>query len=148
VRCPAAPFRRGANVVATNGTKPRKGFRIPDQTAHITFSGTDYDGAEIWVKLNVSFAHYIALREAAEGDDQARMAELFGGEVLMEWNLEDASGGPVPATGDGMLQIPLSLAMLIVQHWIEAVSAVPAPLPETSGDLSTLAAASTVTGEG
>jgi len=67
---------------------------------------------------------------------------------LMEWNLEDASGGPVPATGDGMLQIPLSLAMLIVQHWIEAVSAVPAPLPETSGDLSTLAAASTVTGEG
>ena len=105
----------------------KKGFRIPDQTAHITFSGTDYDGAEIWVRLNVSFAHYIALREAAEGDDQAKMAELFGSEVLMEWNLEDASGEPVPATGDGMLQIPLSLAMLIVQHWIEAVSAVPSP---------------------
>jgi len=49
-------------VVATNGTtaKAKKGFRIPDQTAHITFSGTDYDGAEIWVRLNVSFAHYIA----------------------------------------------------------------------------------------
>jgi len=66
---------------------------------------------------------------------------------LMEWNLEDASGEPVPANGAGMLQIPLSLAMLIVQHWIEAVSAVPAPLSETSGDLSTLAAASTATGE-
>ena len=131
-----------------NGTTPKKGgFRIPDQTAHITFSGTDYDGAEIWVRLNVSFAHYIALREAAEGDDQAKMAELFGGEVLMEWNLEDASGEPVPATGDGMLQIPLSLAMLIVQHWIEAVSAVPVPLEPPSGDLSTLAAASTATGE-
>ena len=135
-------------MVATNGTtaQTKKGFRIPDQTAHITFSGTDYDGAEIWVKLNVSFAHYIALREAAEGDDQAKMAELFGGEVLMEWNLEDALGKPVPATGAGMLQIPLSLAMLIVQHWIEAVSVVPAPLSETSGDLSTLAAASTATG--
>jgi hypothetical protein len=128
-------------VVALNGAKVKKGFRIPDQTAHITFSGTDYDGAEIWVRLNVSFAHYIALREAAEGDDQAKMAELFGGEVLMEWNLEDASGEPVPATGDGMLQIPLSLAMLIVQHWIEAVSAVPVPLEPPSGDLSTLAAA-------
>ena len=136
-------------MVATNGTtaQTKKGFRIPDQTAHITFSGTDYDGAEIWVKLNVSFAHYIALREAAEGDDQAKMAELFGGEVLMEWNLEDADGKPIPTTGDGMLQIPLSLAMLIVQHWIEAVSAVPVPLSETSGDLSTLAAASTATGE-
>jgi hypothetical protein len=136
-------------VVATNGTTPqtKKGFRIPDQTAHITFNGTDYDGAEIWVKLNVSFAHYIALREAAESDDQARMAELFGSEVLMEWNLEGASGEPVPATGDGMLQIPLSLAMLIVQHWIEAVSGVPAPLEPQSSDFSTLEAASTATGE-
>ena len=132
-----------------NGTthQTKKGFRIPDQTAHITFSGTDYDGAEIWVRLNVSFAHYIALREAAEGDDQAKMAELFGGEVLMEWNLEDASGEPVPATGDGMLQIPLSLAMLIVQHWIEAVSGVEAPLEPKSSDFSTLAQASTATGE-
>jgi hypothetical protein len=136
-------------VVAVNGaiTKARKGFRIPDQTAHITFSGTDYDGAEIWVRLNVSFAHYIALRKAAESDNQAEMAELFGGEILMEWNLEDASGKPISATGGGMLQIPLSLAMLIVQHWIEAVSAVPTPLPEPSGDISTLAAASTATGE-
>jgi hypothetical protein len=128
-------------VVAVNGVK--KGFRIPERTAHITFSGTDYDGAEIWVRLNVSFAHYLALREAAEGDNQAKMAELFGGEVLMEWNLEDASGTPVPATGAGMLQIPLSLAMLIVQHWIEEVAGVPNPLGETSSDLSTLAAAST-----
>ena len=140
--------RWGCSNVGLNGTKARKGFRIPDQTAHLTFSGTDYDGAEIWVRLNVSFRHYISLREAAEGDDQAKMAALFGGDVLMDWNLEDASGEPVPATGDGMLQIPLSLAMLIVQHWIEAVAAVPAPLGETSGDISTLAAASTVTVEG
>ena len=136
-------------MVATNGTTAQttKGFRIPDQTAHITFSGTDYDGAEIWVKLNVSFAHYIALREAAEGDDQAKMAELFGSEVLMEWNLEDASGEPVPANGAWMLQIPLSLAMLIVQHWIEAVSGVEAPLEPQSSDFSTLEAASTAMGE-
>ena len=136
-------------MVTLNGTtaQPKKGFRIPDQTAHITFSGTDYDGAEIWVKLNVSIAHYIALRAAAEGDDQAKMAELFGSEVLMEWNLEAASGEPVPANGAGMLQIPLSLAMLIVQHWIEAGSGVEAPLEPPSGDLSMLAAASTATGE-
>jgi hypothetical protein len=130
-------------MVTTNGVKEKKGFRIPDQTAHITFAGTDYDGAEIWVRLNVSFAHFIALRAAAEGDDQASMADLFGNEALMEWNLEDASGAPIPATGDGMLQIPLSLAMLIVQHWIEAVAGVSAPLETTSGDISTLAEAST-----
>ena len=126
-----------------NGTKARKGFRIPDQTAHLTFSGTDYDGAEIWVRLNVSFRHYIALREAAEGDDQARMAALFGGDVLMEWNLEDDAGQPIPANGEGMLEIPLSLAMLVVQHWVEAVSGVASPLPEKSEDISMLQAAST-----
>ena len=127
-----------------NGTTPKKGFRIPDQTAHLTFSGTDYDGAEIWVRLNVSFRHYIALREAAEGDDQAKMAALFGGDVLMSWNLEDDAGQPIPANGEGMLEIPLSLAMLVVQHWVEAVSGVSSPLPETSGDINMLAAASTV----
>jgi hypothetical protein len=130
-------------VVTVNGTKARKGFRIPDQTAHLTFSGTDYDGAEIWVRLNVSFRHYIALREAAEGDDQAKMAALFGGDVLMSWNLEDDAGQPIPANGEGMLEIPLSLAMLVVQHWVEAVSGVSSPLPEKSEDISTLAAAST-----
>ena len=131
-------------MVTLNGAKAKKGFRIPDQTAHLTFSGTDYDGAEIWVRLNVSFRHYIHLREAAEGDDQARMADLFGGNVLMDWNLEDDDGQPIPANGEGMLQIPLSLAMLVVQYWVEAVSGVSSPLSETSGDINTLAAASTV----
>jgi len=135
-------------MAGSNGvqTQTRAGYRIPEKTARITFDGTDYDGAEILVRLNVSFRHYVTLREAAEGNDQARMAELFGGEVLMSWNLEDASGAPVPANGDGMLQIPLTLAMLIVQHWVEAVADVPAPLSETSADINTLAAASTVTG--
>ena len=72
------------------------------------------------------------------------MAALFGGDVLMDWNLEDDAGQPIPANGEGMLEIPLSLAMLVVQHWVEAVSGVSSPLPETSGDINMLAAASTV----
>jgi hypothetical protein len=135
----------GRNGVQTQTTA---GYRIPETTARIIFDGTDYDGAEVFVRLNVSFRHYLALREAAEGNDQAWMAELFGGEVLMSWNLEDSSGAPVPADGDGMLQIPLTLAMMIVQHWVEAVADVPNPLEEPSADISTLAAASTVTGTG
>jgi hypothetical protein len=66
----------------------------------------------------------------------------------MEWNLEDADGQPLPADGDGMMAIPMDLTNLVVQHWVEAVAAVPAPLEPPSGDLNTLAAASTVTVEG
>ena len=130
-------------MVAVNGVKAKKGFRLPERTARITFEGTDYDGAEIRVRLSVSFAQFIALRESAQGEDQEGMARLFGETVLMDWNLEDAEGEPLLADGDGMMMIPLDLANLVVQHWVEEVAGVPAPLSETSGDIDTLAAAST-----
>ena len=130
-------------MVAVNGAKVRKGFRLPERTALINFEGTDYDGAEIRVRLSVTFAQFIALRESAQGEDQEGMARLFGETVLMDWNLEDADGKPIPADGDGMLAIPLELTNLIVQHWVEAVSGIPAPLEPPSGDINTLAAAST-----
>jgi len=130
-------------VVATNGATVRKGFRIPERTALINFQGTDYDGAEIRVRLSVTFAQFIALRESAQGEDQEGMARLFGETVLMDWNLEDADGNLIPADGDGMLAIPLELTNLVVQHWVEAVAGVPAPLSEPFGDIDTLAAAST-----
>jgi len=133
-------------MVATNGTKPR--FRIPEKTAHMTFEGTDYDGCEVRVLLSVTFAQFIALRESAQGEDQESMARLFGDNVLMDWNIEDAEGHPIPANGEGMMAIPLQLTNLVVQYWVQAVAGVPAPLVEISGDLSTLAAASTVRGEG
>ena len=132
-------------MVTTNGTKAevRKGFRLPEKTARITFEGTDYDGAEIQLRLSVSFAQFIELRESAQGEDQEGMARLFGQNVLMDWNLEDADGKPIPADGDGMLAIPLELTNLVVQHWVEEVAGVPRPLPEPSADIDTLAAAST-----
>jgi len=130
-------------VVATNGATVRKGFRIPERTALINFQGTDYDGAEIRVRLSVTFAQFIALRESAQGEDQEGMARLFGETVLMDWNLEDAGGNLIPADGDGMLAIPLELTNLVVQHWVEEVAGVPSPLSEPSGDIDTLAAAST-----
>jgi len=133
-------------VVAVNGAKVRKGFRLPERTALINFQGTDYDGAEIQIRLSVTFAQFIELRESAQGEDQEGMARLFGQNVLMDWNLEDDDGQPIPADGDGMLAIPLELTNLIVQHWVEAVSGVPAPLEPQSSDFSTLEAASTAMG--
>ena len=135
-------------MVAVNGARVRKGFRLPERTARMTFDGTDYAGAEIQVLLSVSFARFIELREAAQGEDQEGMARLFGQNILMEWNLEDTDGESIPADGDGMLAIPLALTNLIVQHWVEEVAGVSAPLVEPSGDLSTLAAASTAPATG
>ena len=72
-------------MVTTNGLQPavRKGFRVPEKTARITFEGTDYDGAEIILRLSVTFAQFIALRESAQGDDQEVMEPL---EFMDNWN--------------------------------------------------------------
>ena len=62
-------------MVAVNGATVRKGFRLPERTAKINFEGTDYDGAEIQLRLSVSFAQFIALRESAQGEDQEGIRE-------------------------------------------------------------------------
>ncbi len=131
-----------------NGAKTEKlggfnGFKVPDKTAIVRFEGTDYDGAEIVLRLNVSLARYLELRELSEAGDQAGMANLFGDNMLASWNLEDDSG-PIEASGAGMMSLPMEFATLIITQWVDTVANVPAPLDQPSGDLSTLAEASTV----
>ena len=62
---------------------------------------------------------------------------------MIDWNLEDDDGNPVPANAEGMTMIPVELVNLMVGHWAEAVSDIPDPLEKTSSDISTLAQLST-----
>jgi hypothetical protein len=134
-------------MVAVNGVKAakKKGFRIPDKVAVITFEGTDYDGAEIRAKLNVNFKYFSEIQAAISEDSTngLRVAELFGDHALIDWNLEDYEGDPVPANAEGMTMIPVELVNLMVGHWAEAVSDIPDPLEKISSDISTLAQLST-----
>ena len=127
-----------------NGAKTEKrgGFKVPDKTAIVRFEGTDYDGAEIVLRLNVSLEHYLDLRQMSEDGDQAGMANLFGDQMLASWNLENDSG-PIPASGVGMMTLPMEFATLIITQWVDTVANVPVPLDQPSGDLSMLAEAST-----
>jgi hypothetical protein len=135
-------------VVTVNGSKngakteKRGGFKVPDKTAMVRFEGTDYDGAEIVLRLNVSLEHYLDLRQMSEAGDQAGMAMLFGDNMLSSWNLEDDSG-PIEANGDGMMFLPMEFATLIIGQWVDTVANVPAPLDQPSADLSMLAEVST-----
>ena len=144
-----AQFRRGHSMTTTNGQKPVKkettgGFRIPEELVRFTLRGA-YEGAWVSCRLNVSMRYFGELRKAAEAEDQEAMAMLFGDNVLSEWNLEDPAGEPLPANGEGMMGIPLQMAMQIVSAWVEEVSGLTEanPLGETSGDISALAALST-----
>ena len=115
--------------MVTNSHKPR--FRIPQKTALLLFDGTDYEGAEIRVHLNVSLAYFFSALEREETEDarallEARVANLLT--LLVAWNLEDSEGQPMPITGDTVAALPQDLLLLISRAWSQAVQGGP-PLP-------------------
>ena len=123
-----------------NGHKA-KGFRFPVKTALLKFDG-DFDGAEVRVRLNVPLQVYLDVQDAAANLTAARdggaggsLRELYGpfAAVIVDWNLEDGGGEPIPATAAGMLQVPPQFLALIIQAWGRASVEVPVPLPEPSG---------------
>lgn len=56
-----------------------------------------------------------------------RVMEAFGG-ALVEWNLTDDDGTPVPATTAGLRTLDAHLFKAVALAWIEAITAVPRPL--------------------
>jgi|SRR6188508_330762 len=54
---------------------------------------------------------------------------------VIEWNLEDADGNPIPVTVDGITQnMEPQVPTLILRHWYRAARGVTAPLEPISSD--------------
>lgn len=70
---------------------------------------------------------------AEEVEKRDRSYELFASR-LVEWNLESKPGEPLPMTLDGMRQLDWSWGKDFIRSWVKAVSDVPAPLSQPSGD--------------
>lgn len=87
-----------------------------------------------------------AQRELADGDKDEdgeagkAVIELFQlmADQMIEWNVTEEDGTPVPPTMDGIRQQELPFNMAIIDAWQTAVSDVPAPLEHgsPSGDPS------------
>lgn len=104
------------------------GFKIPERTAVLTFKGSAYEGAEVRVRLNVPLQVFFDL--ASQEGLQA--FQPFGDAVLSSWNLETAEGRPIPATGKGMLTLPLDFGLWLIRAWVKEVSTLSTPLVEPS----------------
>ena len=104
-----------------------KGFRIQKRTARLVFSG-DYEGAEVVVRLDVPVSVFIQIQDMVSNDDQFRVFEVFGDKVLEEWNIENDDGNPVPSTAEGMQNVPLEFANIIIEKWGEVSTQPSAPL--------------------
>lgn len=109
------------------------GFEIPRRTARIILED-DYDGAEIRCALDVDMGTYFHFQGLMESSDAAQLEQAFrefGDRILIEWNLEEG-GEPIPATAEGVMQLPPALVLAILGKWGEAVGEAPAPLSKQS----------------
>ena len=84
------------------------GYRVPRRELELTFEGTDFDGAVIRCRLDISLETLFEFERIAGADVESARAvyEKFADEVLVSWNLEQDDGTPVPASAAGLMAQP------------------------------------------
>ena len=117
-------------------------------------SDTDLAGATVVVRLDASMEKFIEMSRIADVDEVSMegvmdLARQFGDELIMEWDLmeDNDEETPIPANGNGMVMLPLRLAMIIIGAWTAKMQAVPAPLVSGSQNGGQLDPASIGLGE-
>lgn len=70
------------------------------------------------------------------GSDAGKLDELFEGfaGALVDWNLEEPEGVPVPATFEGLKSQDTDFSLYIVRAWVGALSQIPDFLPPGSSN--------------
>lgn len=111
------------------------GFKRNPKIYKLTWDeDTDYPGLEVQVRT-LTMGQVLTMR-TGKNDDNGKDGVQASVELLAErivsWNLEDETGVPVPATLDAFLAEDDDLILDIINRWTDAVSAVRAPLPQSS----------------
>ncbi len=126
------------------------GYKPKRQTFKLTFEGdSEFDGLAVRTTSPSlgALQKMLGLTTAAEAggkggeyDQLDVMIDLFA-TLLLEWNVEDDDGAPVPATVAGLQAQPAPFVMSLIKAWGEQMREsvqVPVPLDEplTGGSLS------------
>src|SRR3954465_8476532 len=97
------------------------GYRVERKVYALKFGDdTDYPGME--VKLHAaSLGDYMKMIEKGrDGDpDAGEYEQETFARCLVEWNLEDETGKPIPATLDGVLSLDLLTVRTIKGKWFD-----------------------------
>lgn len=112
-----------------------KGFRRPERTIVVEFAeGTDWHGAEVVCRRDVTIKRLVDFEALASGDisELARGLRDFGDELVVSWNLEEG-GADVPVGGESLCSWPVDFGMSLVRGWLEGATTIGAPLVDESG---------------
>jgi hypothetical protein len=120
-------------------------YKRGSKVYELDFEGTDLDGLHVKAKSMSlgAFADLMAIFDEG-GLTRENLDAIFDGfsNVLLEWDVEDEEGNPVPATRDGLYSLDLPEAQAIIEAWRDAVTGVSRPLEQPSDDGSPSLAAS------
>lgn len=122
------------------------GYRRP--ALQLTFADPQFEGLEVRCR-RISIDETFTLSEVGPDDDRdavMRLAELLGDglppedpaekrrPVILDWNLEDYDGTPLPVSAANLRTQDMPLIFAIVAALVAQMRGVPAPLPQTSTD--------------
>tara|TARA_Y100000310_G_scaffold328884_1_gene397743 strand:- start:105 stop:473 length:369 start_codon:yes stop_codon:yes gene_type:complete len=113
------------------------GFQLPARTVVFKFENTDYEGAKVKARLDVPLSMFLQIQDAIESEKALDVFTPFGDMVVESWNIVDRNEKPIPADGEGMLQITVPFATLLMSEWAKAVGEVPSPLDGKFEGIST-----------
>ena len=95
------------------------GFKLPQRTARLVFKDPQFEGAEVRVTLDHPLGMLIEAQKLQEDKDMEGLCR-FMASVLLEWNLEDAHGAPIPATEEGLRQVTASFVNAFLDAWVDS----------------------------
>lgn len=114
------------------------GYKREAKAFKLKFEDASFDGLEVTAKsLNVEqFMRVTELLPATGNvkEDNTNMDALFNifTEALVDWNLEDEDGKPVPKTVEGVKSQEHSFMIQVAISWITAIGDVEQNLGKTS----------------
>lgn len=115
------------------------GFR-PERTHYkLVFADPEWSGFEcVMTSMSMDMFILSASLTQLSAEDIARQPKVIDrlftsvAECMVDWNLENQHGDPVPPTKDGLYSQDLDFIMKIAAAWGQAVAAVPDPLSKDS----------------
>lgn len=109
------------------------GYKRNPKIYHLKWEDGDYEGLEVRIR-SMSMGQLISARtgKGYNGKEDIEGSVELLADRIVDWNLEDEDGQPVPATLEAIQEEDDDLILAVISRWMEAVSGVPAPLDETS----------------
>ena len=113
------------------------------QLYKLKFVDPDMEGLEVTVRMTsigATLEHQAREKAAKDADDGAALSKLRVdqlAQMLVEWNLEDDDGQPVPATAEGVMAQDMKFIVYLLNTANDAIYGISDPLDEssTSGEM-------------